>query len=102
MKSEQKPSAEPTVHLPLKPLLFGRLAFGAFILFALVGYAAGKDVGALFVTVITVIMWVVLRIILEALEAYLILMYMMGNGRQPKAPKSDEKDDGPTPPTAPA
>lgn len=73
--------------------LYVRLAFGALVLFGIVGSLSGHRTGATFIFILTSLCWTLSRIVVEAFYAYRTLTSVPS---PPKPPKSDPPPDPPT------
>jgi len=89
------PKPEPETRVT-KLGLYVRLAFGALVLFGIVGSIAGYRSGSTMVFIMTAVCWALSRIIFEAIDAYRTLT--APTSKPP--PKSKPPVD--PPPTAPA
>lgn len=76
--------------------LYVRLAFGAVVLFGIVGSIAGYRSGSTMVFILTAVCWTLSKIVVEAIDAYRVLSAPASK----PPPKSKPPID--PPPTAPA
>lgn len=83
----------------VKLVMYVRIVFGMLVLFAAVGNCAGRQQPAFYMWVFTALMWVLLRIISEMIDAFGVLSLLKKFNAANNLPPNDRPEDPPPPPS---